>query len=73
VDPYTVLGVRPGSSEQQVAAAYKDLAKRWHPDRGAGEEGERKMAEINVAYDVLGEARPEGRLAMSTRPQGGVL
>jgi hypothetical protein len=53
VDPYSVLGVRPDSSEQQVAAAYKELAKRWHPDRGAGEEGERKMAEINVAYDVL--------------------
>jgi DnaJ domain len=53
VDPYAVLGVRPGSTESQVAAAYKELAKRWHPDRGAGEEGERRMAEINAAYDVL--------------------
>jgi DnaJ domain len=53
VDPYAVLGVRPGSTESEVAAAYKDLAKRWHPDRGAGEEGERRMAEINVAYAVL--------------------
>jgi hypothetical protein len=70
VDPYTVLGVRPGSSEQQVAAAYKDLAKRWHPDRGAGEEGERKMAEINVAYDVLGDARRKARVARSPRPEG---
>jgi DnaJ domain len=48
-----VLGVRPGSTESQVAAAYKELAKRWHPDRGAGEEGERRMAEINAAYDAL--------------------
>jgi len=48
-----VLGVRPGSTESQVAAAYKQLAKRWHPDRGAGEEGERRMAEINAAYDAL--------------------
>jgi hypothetical protein len=53
VDPYAVLGVRPGSTESQVAAAYKELAKRWHPDRGAGEEGERRMAEINAAYDAL--------------------
>jgi hypothetical protein len=53
VDPYAVLGVRPGSTESEVAAAYKDLAKRWHPDRGGGEEGERRMAEINAAYDVL--------------------
>ena len=48
-----MLGVRPGSTESEVAAAYKDLAKRWHPDRGAGDEGERRMAEINAAYDVL--------------------
>ncbi len=48
-----MLGVRPGSTESQVAAAYKQLAKRWHPDSGAGEEGERRMAEINVAYDAL--------------------
>jgi hypothetical protein len=75
VDPYAVLGVRPGSTEQQVAAAYKQLAKRWHPDRGAGEEGERRMAEINVAYDVLragepGGARLEDRVAGSGRPAG---
>jgi hypothetical protein len=71
VDPYAVLGVRPGSTESQVAAAYKQLAKRWHPDGGAGEEGERRMAEINVAYDSLrGDARPAARAAGSPRPQG---
>jgi hypothetical protein len=48
--------VRPGSSESQVAAAYKELAKRWHPDRGAGDESERRMAEINAAYDALRES-----------------
>jgi curved DNA-binding protein CbpA len=74
VDPYAVLGVRPGSSEQEVAAAYKELAKKWHPDRGAGQEGERRMMEINVAYDALraadlhGDAGPEARVAGSPRP-----
>jgi len=71
VDPYAVLGVRPGSPESQVAAAYKQLAKRWHPDRGAGEEGQRRMAEINAAYDALrGDARLEARVAGSSRPEG---
>jgi hypothetical protein len=70
VDPYAVLGVRPGSTEQQVAAAYKQLAKQWHPDRGAGEEGERRMAEINVAYDVVRDARLAARVAGSPRPAG---
>lgn len=75
MDPYAVLGVRPGSTESQVAAAYKDLAKRWHPDRGAGEEGERRMAEINAAYDTLrageeGDARLAASVAGSSRPEG---
>jgi hypothetical protein len=67
VDPYAVLGVRPGSTESQVAAAYKELAKRWHPDRGAGEEGERRMAEINAAYDEL--RSPEAPVVHAARPE----
>lgn len=52
MDPYAVLGVRPGSPESEIAAAYREQAKLWHPDR-AGSAGEDRMAEINVAYDVL--------------------
>jgi DnaJ domain len=52
MDPYAVLGVRPGSPESEIAAAYREQAKRWHPDR-AGADGVERMAEINVAYDVL--------------------
>jgi hypothetical protein len=52
VDPFTVLGVTPAASEEEVAAAYRDLAKRWHPDR-RGEDGIARMAEINVAYELL--------------------
>jgi hypothetical protein len=50
MDPYAVLGVRPGSPESEIAAAYREQAKRWHPDRAGSDE---RMAEINVAYDVL--------------------
>jgi hypothetical protein len=53
MDPYAVLGVRPGSAEKEIAAAYREQAKRWHPDRGAGAEGEARMAEINAAYDLV--------------------
>jgi len=69
VDPYAVLGVRPGSTEQQVAAAYKQLAKRWHPDRGDGAERAARMAEINAAYEaVRGGAEPTGPAADGTPP-----
>jgi hypothetical protein len=53
MDPYAVLGVRPGTPQKDIAAAYRDAAKRWHPDRGAGEEAEQRMAEINAAYDLV--------------------
>jgi hypothetical protein len=52
VDPFSVLGVPPGASPDEVAAAYRELAKAWHPDR-RGDEGDERMAEINVAYELL--------------------
>jgi DnaJ domain len=64
MDPYAVLGVRPGSPEQEITAAYREQAKRWHPDR-AGAGAEARMAEINHAYDVL-RAGAQHR----TRPAG---
>jgi hypothetical protein len=53
VDPYAILGLAPGADAAKVAAAYRAQAKRWHPDRAGGEEAERRMAEINAAYDLL--------------------
>jgi hypothetical protein len=52
MDPYAVLGIGPDASPAEVAAAYRRLAKRFHPDR-AGDRGARRMAEINAAYDQL--------------------
>lgn len=56
-DPFAVLGVTPGASGEEVAAAYRRLAKRWHPDRTRGEEAARRMAEINAAYDLVRSER----------------
>jgi hypothetical protein len=53
VDPYSILGVPEGVDERRLTAAYREQAKRWHPARGGGEEAERRMAEINAAYDLL--------------------
>jgi hypothetical protein len=53
VDPYSILGITPGSGERELTAAYREQAKRWHPDRGGGEDAVRRMAEINAAYDLL--------------------
>jgi hypothetical protein len=53
MDPHAVLGLPPGATPETVTAAYRELAKRWHPDRGGGRDAARRMAEINSAYDLL--------------------
>lgn len=60
-DPYEVLGVPHGASEEDVTKAYRLLAKKYHPDLNPGdEEAARKMSEINEAYDRIrkGDAGP---------------
>ena len=53
-DPYSVLGVSPSASEDEIKSAYKKLAKKYHPDvTGNSPEAEEKMQEINAAYDEI--------------------
>jgi hypothetical protein len=65
MDPYAVLGVRPGSPEKEIAAAYREAAKRWHPDRSPAEQAADRMAEINAAYDLV---RAAAQHEMGSRP-----
>jgi curved DNA-binding protein len=50
MDPYTTLGVNQSASDQDIKKAFKDLAKKYHPDRGGDEA---KFKEINEAYDKI--------------------
>lgn len=53
-DPYRVLGLAPDASDEEVKKAYRDLAKKYHPDLHPGdEEAARRMSEINAAYDTI--------------------
>jgi curved DNA-binding protein CbpA len=63
-DPYAVLGVSRNASESELKKAYRELAKRYHPDMGTGAESSSvryaKMQEINSAYDTIIEERRGG-------------
>jgi curved DNA-binding protein CbpA len=50
---YEVLMVHPRADEDVIAAVYRHLAKRYHPDRDPAPEAQARMAELNEAYEVL--------------------
>ena len=56
-NPYEILGIKEGASEAEIKQAYRDLVKKYHPDRHPdnplGDLAKEKMQEINEAYDVL--------------------
>lgn len=60
IDPYFVLGVGKNSSDADIKAAYRKLAKEHHPDKGGSHE---KFAEINAAYDSIKDADARAKLA----------
>jgi len=51
---YVILGVSNTESPRGIRAAYRDLAKRLHPDV-AGEQSTRAFQEVTEAYDVLSD------------------
>jgi hypothetical protein len=57
VDQYRILGVMRDAEQVVITAAYRALASMYHPDRWKGDvnEATRKMAEINVAFGILGD------------------
>lgn len=66
-DPYGILGVSPQSSDEEIAKAYKKLAKKYHPDLNPGNEAAaRKMGRINQAYDDIKAQRQSGNRTNST-------
>ena len=81
-DPYTVLGVGRGASDDEIKRAYRKLAKRLHPDLNPGKKSiEAQFKEVTAAYDFLtdpqkrarydrGEIGPDGAEKMRFRHPG---
>ena len=58
-DFYAVLGVGFDATEAELRSAWRTAVKKWHPDRNRSPEAHSMMAQINEAWEVLGN--PERR------------
>ena len=54
-DPYKVLQVDSEAEDEVVQAAYRRLARKYHPDVSPGPEAAARMAAINAAWELLGD------------------
>ena len=74
-DPYAVLGVSSSASDDEVKTAYRNLAKKYHPDNYASapdvaDLAAEKMSQVNEAYDAIVTARKNGTPIGSTSNAG---
>lgn len=57
MNPYEILGIKPGATEDEIKSAYRKLVKKYHPDQYGDNPlkdlAQEKLAEINKAYDML--------------------
>lgn len=68
LDPYSVLQVDPTASHDVIAAAYRALARRFHPDVMSGPDAQTRMVAINAAWELIGD---EQRRALWDRAHRG--
>ena len=74
-DPYKVLGVSRNASDDEIKKAYRDLARKYHPDNyhdnPLADLAQEKMKEINEAYDTLTKNKRSGNYNQGSSSSAG--
>jgi molecular chaperone DnaJ len=74
-NPYEVLGIKEGSSEEEIKKAYRELVKKYHPDQYQNNPlsklAEEKLREVNEAYDYLMKNATHGYDSRQRNGSGG--
>ncbi len=73
-DPYKILGVSKDASDEEIKRAYRELARKYHPDNyinnPLADLVNEKMKEINEAYDKIQKERSENRYSHNNSSSG---
>ncbi len=74
-DPYSVLGVSPSATDSEIKKAYRELARKFHPDNyqnnPLADLAEEKMKAINEAYETITKQRESGHSGTGGRGRSG--
>ena len=64
MDPYKVLGIAPGATDDEIKKAYRNLSRRYHPDANVNNpnkaQAEEKFKEVQQAYDLIMKQKQQG-------------
>ena len=61
-DYYRILGITPDADQKTIKAAYRQLARKYHPDTRNDDASDERMKEINEAYAVLSDAKQRAKV-----------
>ena len=64
MDPYQVLGISPGATDDEIKKAYRNLSRKYHPDANVNSpnkaQAEEKFKEVQQAYDSIMKQKQQG-------------